>query len=60
MNKFKMIVRKIRVYYYEVLYRVTGWRCDRLHKKRMRAIIRLDDYKFKLKKTKAELIGEGT
>lgn len=60
MNKFKMIIGKIRVYYYEVLYRVARWRCDRLHTKRMRAIIRLDDCKFKLRKAKAELIGEGT
>ena len=60
MNKFKMVIAKIRVRYYEILYRVAGWRSYRLHMKRMRAIIRVDDCKEKLKKAKAELIREGS
>lgn len=59
MNKFKMVINKIRVCYYDIMYKVASRRCERLHMKRMRAIIRVDDCKFKLRKAKAELIGEG-
>lgn len=55
MSKIKTYLSKLKLRYYHFRYVIAGWHSDRMHRKRMRAICKLDDRRRAYDKLRDEL-----